>query len=158
MYYRHRKKIDQPGVALAVLIQPMVHAESAGVMFTRDPMGSGDDEIVIHSIWGLGTPLMGARIRPDEFRVNKATGEIREHTVEEQVVKLVVGADGHTEEQAVAAELVNAPSLTDAQAVQLAKVGRGIEGRFGSPQDIEWAVAGEDIYVLQARPMQVRTS
>ncbi|MBI4675703.1 MAG: hypothetical protein HY741_29020 [Chloroflexi bacterium] len=158
MYYRHRKKIVQTDVALAVLVQPMIHADSAGVMFTQNPMTGARDEIQIQSIWGLGAPLTNARIRADQFAVAKANGEIRERTVEEQYVKLVVGADGHTEEQGITNEFVTTASLTDTQIQELAALGKRIEEFFGAPQDIEWAIAHGEIFVLQARPVGIRNS
>lgn len=158
MYYRYRKKIVQTDVPLAVLVQPMVRAESAGVMFTQNPMGEAKDEIQIHSIWGLGAPLTSARFRPDEFVVDKASGQIQDRTIEEQVVKLVVGTDGHAEEHAVAEAQINAPSLSDAQVQRIAELGKQIEKYFGVPQDIEWAVMGDEIFVLQARPIGIRNS
>jgi phosphoenolpyruvate synthase/pyruvate phosphate dikinase len=158
MYYRHRKKIVQTDVALAVLVQPMIHADSAGVMFTQNPMGGGRTELQINSIWGLGAPLTGARFRPDQFLVDKVSGEIRDRTIEEQVVKLVVGEDGHIEEHGITSELVNTASLTDIQVKNLAALGKRIEVFFSAPQDIEWAIVGDEIFVLQARPMGVRTS
>lgn len=158
MYYRHRKKIVQTGVALAVLVQPMVHAECAGVMFTQNPMDSTNAELQINSIWGLGAPLTSARFRPDQFWVAKANGEIRERTIEEQVVKLVVGQDGHTEERAVPAADINAASLSDEHIRELASLGKGIEEFFGTRQDIEWAIADDKIYILQARALAIRNS
>lgn len=158
MYYRHRKKIVQFDVALAVLVQPMVHADCAGVMFTQNPMTGARDEIRIRSIWGLGAPLTSARIRADEFLVEKASGEIRERMTEEQYVKLVVGADGHAEEQGITNELVTLASLTDEQVQALAALGKRIEEFFGAPQDVEWAMADGKIFVLQARPVGIRNS
>lgn len=158
MYYRHRKKIVQTSVSLAVLVQPMVHAERAGVMFTQNPMDSSHAEMQINSIWGLGAPLTNARFRPDQFLIAKGSGEIRERTIEEQVVKLVVGQDGHTEERAVPAADVHAPSLSDEHIRELAVLGKRIEEFFGAPQDIEWAIADERIYILQARALAIRNS
>lgn len=158
MYYRYRKKIVQTDVALAVLVQPMVRAESAGVMFTQNPLTGAGGEIQIKSIWGLGAPLTSARIRADEFLVEKTSGEIRERTIEEHYIKLVVGADGHTEEQGLPDEFITRASLTDAQAQELAALGKRIEGFFGAPQDVEWAIANEEIFVLQARPVGIRNS
>lgn len=158
MYYRHRKKIAQTDVALAVLVQPMVRAERAGVMFTQNPMTRDTDEIQITSIWGLGAPLTSARFRPDEFLVDKRNGEITDRTIEEQVVKLVVGADGHIEEHGIAADQTEAPSLTDPRVKLLAELGKQIEAFFKSPQNIEWAIVGDEIFILQARPIGIRTS
>lgn len=158
MYYRHRKKIVQTDVALAVLIQPMIRADSAGVMFTQNPMTTATNECQIKSVWGLGVPVTSARFRPDQFFVNKASGEISDRTIEEQVVQLIVGADGHIEERAVTESQINEPSLTDAQTKKLASLGQAIEEFFGAPQDVEWAMVGDEIFVLQARAMGIRNS
>lgn len=158
MYYRYRKKIGQTDVALAVLVQPMLDATSAGVMFTQNPMGGGADEIQISAIRGLGAPLTGARFRPDQFMVDKATGEITDRTIEEQVVQLVVGSDGHIEEHAIAAELTETPALTDTQVKNIAQQGMRVHEFFGAPQDVEWAIVEDELFILQARTMGVRTS
>lgn len=158
MYYRQRKKIIQTDVALAVLIQPIVRADSAGVLFTHDPMQSSSNEMQVSSIWGLGAPLTSARFRPDQFMIDRTSGQITDRTIEEQVVKLVVGADGHIEERAVANDKIEAPSLTDVQVQELAALGKRIEDFFKAPQDIEWAIAGNEIFILQARPIGIRTS
>lgn len=158
IYYRFRKKIDQTSVALAVLVQLMVRADAAGVMFTQNPMTGSSSEVRITSLWGLGAPLTSARLRPDEFVVDKATGKIQSETIAEQVVQLVIGQDGHTEERSVPAERVEARSLTPEQVSELASLGRGIESLFGAPQDVEWALAGGELYILQARPIGIRNS
>jgi phosphoenolpyruvate synthase/pyruvate phosphate dikinase len=158
MYYRFRKKIAQTDAAFAVLVQPMIRADSAGVMFTQNPMSGASDEIQIKSVFGLGVPVTSARFRPDEFWFSKTTREIVDRAIEEQVVKLVVGADGHIEERAVPEAQINAPSLTDAQAQELAALGQRVQDFFGAPQDIEWAIANGEIFVLQARAMGMRNS
>jgi phosphoenolpyruvate synthase/pyruvate phosphate dikinase len=158
MYYRFRKKIVQTDAAFAVLVQPMIRAESAGVLFTQNPMGGASDEIQIKSVFGLGVPVTSARFRPDEFFWSKTKREIIDRTIEEQVVKLVVGADGHMEERAVPEAQIHAPSLSDAQVQELAALGERVQAFFGAPQDIEWAMANGEIFVLQARAMGMRNS
>ena len=158
MYYRHRKKIVQTSAAFAVLIQPMLRAESAGVMFTQHPMSRNQDEIQIKSVFGLGVPVTSARFRPDEFLYGKTKHDILDRTIEEQVVKLVVGEDGHIEDRAVPEAQINAPSLTDAQIHELAALGQRVQEFFGEPQDIEWAIANGEIFIVQARAMGIRNS
>lgn len=158
IYYRQRKKIAQTEPAFAVLVQPMVRADSAGVLFTRHPMSGNRDEMQIKSVLGLGVPVTSARFRPDEFVFDRRKNEITDRTVEEQVVKLVVGADGHVEEHAVPEAQINAPSLTELQVQELAALGERIQEFFKEAQDIEWALANGEIFVLQARPMGIRHS
>lgn len=158
MYYRRRKKITQTEPAFAVLVQPMVRADSAGVLFTQHPMSGNRDESQIKSVFGLGVPVTGARFRPDEFVFDNAKHEITDRTIEEQVVKLVVGADGHIEEHVVPEAQINAPSLTDAQIQELGALGQRIQEFFGAPQDIEWAIGDGEFVILQARLMGIRHS
>jgi phosphoenolpyruvate synthase/pyruvate phosphate dikinase len=158
MYYRHRKRIPQTQVALAVLIQPMIHAEAAGVMFTRNPMSDDDDGIQINSIWGLGSPLTQARVSPDRFLFGTRELMIRQRQIEDKTVRLVVASDGGLEQQAVEKSQIQAPSLTDSQITALAQLGERIEQLFGEPQSIEWARVGDHFHILQARPIAARTS
>lgn len=153
MYYRHRKRISQTGVALAVLVQPLVKADSAGVLFTRNPMTREPDTMQVDSIWGLGAPLTGARARPDRFLISSRDLAVLDRAIEDKTVKLVVGDSGHTEQRTVDAALVQAPSLEDTHIRQLAALGKRIEELFGAPQAIEWARVGDELLILQARPL-----
>jgi len=166
MYYRHRKKIPQTEVALAVLVQPMVHADAAGVMFTQAPMmgergessKTSDPRMQIDSIWGLGAPLTSARVKPDRFYFDKASNEIRARDIEEKRVRLVVAVNGETEPQAVAADQIDARSVTDAQVHTLAALGAQMEKLFGASRDVGWARVGNEFVILQAGPIALRTS
>jgi phosphoenolpyruvate synthase/pyruvate phosphate dikinase len=158
MYYRQRKKIPQTQVSLAVLIQPMIKADSAGTIFTQNPLTNDRDEMQIDSIWGLGAPLTQARVKPDRFVFSKADLTIVGRQIEEKTVRLAVTGEGGLEQQVVAPGDITAQSLTDRQVVTLAEIAGRIEDFFGEPQRIEWARLGEQFYVLQARPMALRTS
>ncbi len=158
MYYRQVKKIPQLQVALAVLVQPMLPAQSAGKMFTADPLTGAGDAVQIDSIWGLGEPLAQARVRPDHFVVSKADLRIRETRIEDKAVKLLSSPGGGLEQEAVSPEQVQAPSLADDEATALATMGMRIEEQFGRPQDIEWALAEGRFYILQSRPIASRAS
>jgi rifampicin phosphotransferase len=158
MYYRHRKRIPQSAVALAILVQPMVHADAAGVMFTENPGSSSKDDLAIETIWGLGAPLTQARARPDRFLVSKSGPAILDRHVEEKLVRLVLAEDGALRQESVEADRMNAPSLADRQVLALAELGSRIQEFFGGPQDIEWARQGDDLVILQARPIALRAS
>ena len=158
MYYRWRKKIAQTEPAFAVLVQPMIRADSAGVLYTQHPMSGDPDEMQIKSVFGLSVPITSARFRPDEFVFDKSKNEITDRDIADQTVKLMVGTDGHVEEQVISETEVEAPSLNDAQVGELAALGQQIEKFFNAPQDIEWAIVDDKIFVLQARPMGMRNS
>jgi pyruvate,water dikinase len=126
--YRLRHGADHRDVAMAVVVQRMVDARAAGVLFTADPVSGHRRTASIEAVAGLGEALVSGRADPDVF------------TVRDDAV--VARAERHG--QAV---------LTDAQAVALARLGRRIEARLGRPQDIEWCLAGDAFVVVQSRPI-----
>ncbi len=150
--YRARQGIVPAAVGLAVVVQQMVPADVSGILFTANPTTGARDEIVINAAWGLGEAIVGGRVTPDTFVVEKATGRVRRRIVAEKGVMSVPAAGG-TAEVEVEAGRRHVPVLDDAQVARLARLGREIEAHFGAPQDIEWCLAGSDLFVLQSRPI-----
>jgi pyruvate,water dikinase len=122
-------------LAMGVVVQAMVDAEAAGVMFTIDPVTGDPSQIAIEGSLGLGTAVVGGEVMPDRFHVDKVTLEIRSRVL------------AHRHRACIA----------DAEAVELAALGKRIERALRAPQDIEWAIAAEEreIFLLQARPETV---
>jgi len=150
--YREQQKIGRVGLALAVVIQQMVLAESAGVMFTANPVTYASDEIVINAAWGLGEAVVGGEVTPDTMVVEKETGKVKDVQVSEKTVMTSLTAEG-TEETELTDDRRNARVLDDEQAGALALVGRKVEEHYGSPQDIEWCMLAGETYLVQARPI-----
>lgn len=158
--YRHRLKLPEEQVAMAVVVQHMAPARSAGVMFTRSPTTGDRSVIVIESAWGLGSALVSGEVTPDRFVVNKVTGEITQRTISPKLMRHVPDfANGGVNEQEVPHEMQTQPSLSNAELAELAAIAKKVERHYGSAQDIEWAVAEENgksiIYLLQSRPETV---
>jgi phosphoenolpyruvate synthase/pyruvate phosphate dikinase len=150
--YRAQHDIDQDAVSLAVVVQLLVPAEAAGIMFTADPVTGRRDEALISAAWGLGEAVVGGLVTPDSLTVDKATGEVLgRETVDKQV--MTVRVEGGTEEQPVPEELRDAPVLDDQQAAELVRLGVQIEELYGMPMDIEWALADGKLAIVQARPI-----
>ena len=150
--YRARQRILPEGMALAVVVQLLVNAEAAGVMFTANPLNGKRDEAVINAAWGLGEAIVSGAVTPDTITVNKLTGNlIQRETAAKQVMTIRV--DGATEEQAVPNALIKVPVLSDKQATELANTGSKIEELYGMPMDIEWALADGAFFIMQARPI-----
>jgi phosphoenolpyruvate synthase/pyruvate phosphate dikinase len=161
--YRERQTIDQGAVSLAVVVQLLVLAKAAGIMFTANPVTGKRDQAVISAAWGLGEAVVGGLVTPDSLTVDKATGEVLvRETADKQVMTARV--EGGTEEQPVPEELRDAPVLSDAQAAELVRLGVQIEALYGMPMDIEWVLTlpsssgrgagGEGTFaILQARPI-----
>ncbi len=154
IYYRHRKKVDAQELAIAAIIQPLIAADAAGVLFTISPRGNAPDEIHIASTWGLGEAVVSARRAPDRFIVSKRAHTIQSRTIASKTVKEVVANAGGVESVGVAGAEQDAPSLTDAHIIALADLGARIETHFQRAQDVEWCRTGDEIFVLQTRAMQ----
>jgi pyruvate,water dikinase len=154
MAYRARQGVAPEGVALAVVVQAMVPAAAAGVLFTVNPLTGADDEIVVNAAWGLGEALVAGQVNPDALVLDKASGRIKTVEVGDKAVMTAATAEG-TAEREVPLERRQAQVLTPAQAVELARLAVQIESAFGAPQDIEWALAESDgrIYIVQSRPV-----
>jgi pyruvate,water dikinase len=152
MAYRGRQGIDPAAVALAVVVQEMVDADAAGVLFTANPTTGRRDEAVVSAAWGLGEAVVGGAVSTDDVVVEKATGRVRSRSVADKVVMTVATKDGTTE-QPVPADRRSQPVLDDVDAAALVGLGTRIEQWFGAPQDIEWARAGGEFRIVQARPV-----
>ncbi len=154
MAYRSQQGIPPTAARLAVVIQRMVPAEAAGVLFTVDPVTGDPAQVVINAAWGLGEAIVGGRVSPDTVVVDKLSGRLLRVEPGEKAVMTVPTADG-TAEVEVDPERRRRQVLSAEQAAELARLGREIEAYFGGPQDIEWAISGEGIAILQARPVTV---
>jgi pyruvate,water dikinase len=148
--YRRRRGIDPREVQIAVVVQRMVEAESAGVMFTANPVTGDRDEIVVDASVGLGEAVVSGLSTPDHY-VLDTSGRVREWSPggREVVVKATAGG-GVTHETGVATD---DRLMSDDVLAELARLGSSVARDFGRPQDIEWAYAGGRVWLLQARPM-----
>jgi pyruvate, water dikinase len=157
--YRLRQHMPEHDVAMAVVVQRMVDSRSAGVMFTCSPTTGDRSVIAIEGSWGLGSVLVGGEVTPDSFVVSKVTGEIVRRTVADKVRLHRPVPDGQgTWSVDVAAELRSRPCLTDEEIRALAQLGLQVERHYGTPQDIEWAVASDQLVLLQSRAETVWSS
>jgi phosphohistidine swiveling domain-containing protein len=155
--YRARQNIGPYGLSLAVVVQVLVPAEAAGILFTANPINGRRDQAIISAAWGLGEAVVGGLVTPDNLTVDKASGAVLERQIADKQV-MTARVDGGTEEQPVPAELRLAPVLDDKIAAELTRLGVQIEKLYGTPMDIEWALAdggdaGHRLAILQARPI-----
>ena len=148
--YRARQNIDSAHISMAVVVQRMAPAQAAGVLFTVNPMTGNEQEIMINAAWGLGEALVAGRVTPDTIVVDKSSGNIKQFTIGDKALMTVCAATG-TFDVALDAQKRSQPALTTAQATELARVGRDIETCMGGAQDVEWALAEDQLLILQAR-------
>ncbi|PUZ25833.1 phosphoenolpyruvate synthase [Chitinophaga parva] len=125
--YRMQQGFDHRKVQLSVVIQQMVPAEAAGMLFTADPVTGHRKISSIDAGLGLGAALVAGMVNADHYKVSEGS-----------IIEKKTG---------------NGQVLTDLQALQLAELGHAIEQHFGGPQDIEWCLAGNAFYIVQSRPI-----
>jgi pyruvate,water dikinase len=146
--YRQRVGLfTRPSVG--VVVQALIAPDTAGVMFTRNPV-TGADERVIEASWGLGEAVVAARVIPDHYRLS-ASGETLERIAGRKDVEIRSLPSGGTEEVRVAPERVELPCLDDGDLARLAVLADRCEDIYGPARDIEWAIAGGELYLLQCR-------
>ncbi len=150
--YRIKKGIDQNLVALAVVVQEMVNAETAGILFTANPINGRRDEMVINAAWGLGEAIVGGLVSPDIIIADKATGKVKQYDVAEKAVITVLTEKGTREEKLEDARS-RSKVLNEADVVELVDIARRIEFYYSSPQDIEWCHADRRFFIVQSRPI-----
>ncbi len=152
--YRERASHDDTaGLSIAVVVQRLVPAEVAGVMFTANPANGRREQTVITAAWGLGEAVVGGLVEPDEYLVDRSgpdpvvTRRIAEKTV------MTVRTDGGSEQVATPASEASRATLTDARVLELAALGERVQQLFNHPQDIEWTFADGTFQLVQARPI-----
>jgi len=150
--YRARNQIAPQDVSLAVVVQELVPADAAGILFTANPVTGVRDQVMINAAWGLGEAIVGGQVTPDTIVVAKASGKVIEQQISEKDLMTVRTSEG-TREEAVPSQLRNQAALTAAQAAELARIGVQIEELYGQPMDIEWALSEGRIFIVQARPI-----
>ena len=155
--YRLRHRMPEAGVAMAVVIQRMVDARTAGVMFTRSPTTGDRSVITIEASWGLGSAVVSGGVTPDRWVVGKITGEVQCREISGKTIEHVPAEGGGVLARAVESARQFEASLSDAQLQALRGLGRKIERHYREPQDIEWAIehGTERVLLLQSRPETV---
>jgi pyruvate,water dikinase len=134
---------------MAILIQRLIDADVSGVMFT----GSGPREAIeIEASWGLGPSVVGGLVTPDAYRIE--AGSISRRIADKRSRQDRDGSRLGT--SPVIGDQRRSPTLDDPTVVRLARIGQQISDLLGGPQDVEWALAGETIWLLQARPVTAK--
>jgi pyruvate,water dikinase len=146
--YRRDRGVGDEGLAMAVVVQRLVPAEVAGVLFTRDPLDPQGKRMLIEASWGLGESVVSGKVAPDRYQIDRETGGIVEQHIAAKTVQ--VTAEGTCP---VPADKQMQPCLDGARLVELAELGRRIEAFYGEPRDVEWAWADGRFWLLQARPI-----
>lgn len=154
IFYRREKKFDERSISIAVVVQRMVSAQKAGVMFTSNPITNDYNTVVLEAAWGLGEAIVSGIVTPDNLWIDKRTGEVTtEYISEKETMVVRLSERGGTKEEPVPEELREAPVLTDDERNKLVELARKIEDFYKKPEDIEWAIVDGQVYLLQSRPI-----
>lgn len=151
--YRARQGIDESQVAMAVVVQKLVPAEVAGVLFTRDPQDPDGRRMLAEASWGLGEAVVSGRVSPDRFQLDRDSGAALDRQLGSKLVRITAAG-----EEQVPGGLQSHFCLSDSALSQLVELGRKVEAFYGDARDVEWAYAGGAFHLLQARPITVATA
>jgi pyruvate,water dikinase len=150
--YRASRGIDTEP-AIAVVVQQMVDAGRAGVMFTADPTTGDRSRIVIEAAFGLGQVLVGGEVEPDTYVVSHDQPRVLTTHVGAQRYAVVRHADGREARVDLHRDQSSPPVLTDSEILRIATLGREVEEHYGQPQDVEWAISEGIVWLVQTRPI-----
>ncbi|NRQ32853.1 pyruvate, phosphate dikinase [Nonomuraea sp. NN258] len=148
--YREHNGVAHDDVALAVVVQELVDADAAGVMFTANPVTGDRGEIVVNASWGLGEAVVGGQVTPDTVVISG--GAVTQLQVADKTV-MTVRTETGTEERPVPADLRARAVLDEPQALALAELGARVQELYGIPMDVEWARRDGAFAIVQARPI-----
>ena len=146
--YLAEQGIAPDSVAMAVVVQRLVPAEVAGVLFTTNPRTGDPGEMLIEASWGLGESVVSGEVQPDIIRVGTALGDVLDYAVADKRVRLLPGA---AEMEDVPADQRKRACLDYATIKELCRLGQRAARHFDHPQDIEWAVSAGHVFILQSR-------
>ncbi|MFN0147038.1 MAG: PEP/pyruvate-binding domain-containing protein [Dehalococcoidia bacterium] len=141
------ERLGVAGSDMAVIVQALVPADVAGVLFTAHPVTGALDQAIVNSSYGLGEAVVSSLVDADTFTISRASGSVVEQRIGSK--ERMIAVDGATVE--VPAKEREQSSLESSQLRQLAEVANRIERQLQFPQDVEWAFAGGVLYLLQAR-------
>ncbi|MEF8831690.1 MAG: phosphoenolpyruvate synthase, partial [Halobacteriales archaeon] len=153
IYYRNEQGFAHRDVDIAVVVQEMVPADKSGVLFTSHP-STGAKQVIVEAAWGLGEGVVSGSVSPDNYVVDRTDGEIEGVTVADKKTMYVLDEEtGETVERAVPEDRRDARVLDEDEIGELVELGERVEDHYGTPQDVEWAIADGSIYMLQSRPI-----
>lgn len=155
-YSRHQKKIEHHLGIIAPVVQLMVNSDTAGVLFTANPITKSTDELVIEANWGLGESVVSGKSMNDFYVLNKKDLSVKQQKIAQKTIMVTMdeGKGSGRIEQTIPAEQATVPTLTEPELILLGETGKRIETHFGYWADIEWAYQDGDLYILQTRKIR----
>jgi len=152
--YRHQMGIEQDVVAMAVVVQIMVPSDVSGILFTANPVNGDRSEFIINSSFGLGEAVVGGQVTPDTYVVDRKTLNVKESIIGPKAQKIISSDKQGIILQDVSEHERSQLSLSEKLLKELSSTALDVESLFdGVPQDIEWAISSEKLWMLQSRPI-----
>jgi len=152
IYYRHEQGFDHFKVGLAAVIQRMVQSDKSGIAFSIDPVNNDKTKITIEAIFGLGEYIVQGKVTPDHYEIDKRSLVLLKKEVNYQNVKFVK-SNVENKEVHLNREEGTQQKLNDSEIIKLTLLIKEIENHYYFPQDIEWAIEGDDVFIVQSRPI-----
>lgn len=149
--YRVQNGFDHRSVFLSVVVQHMIFPTVSGIMFTADPVTGNRKIVSINASFGLGEALVSGIVSADLYQVRSE--RLVKNQIARKEIAIYAQPKGGTAQVTIPKERQTDQALTEDQAVKLARLGRTIEEHFDCPQDIEWCITDDKIFILQSRPI-----
>ncbi|HDR4708393.1 MULTISPECIES: phosphoenolpyruvate synthase [Bacillus cereus group] len=149
--YRMQNGFEHNQVSICIVVQKMVFPEASGILFTADPVTSNRKVLSIDASFGLGEALVSGLVSADNYKVKE--GKITETMIATKKLAIYAVKEGGTETKQINSAQQKIQTLSEQQILQLERIGRQIEAYFGCPQDIEWCLARNTVYIVQSRPI-----
>jgi len=151
--YRQENGLALDALAVAVILQRMIEPDASGVLFTCDPADDTSDAFVVSAVYGVGEGLVSGALDADTYWLDPANGAVMKQALVTKHEAFRRGADGECRREPVAASQREVACLSPSMLAELHRLGDAVMTFYGRPQDIEWAVADGQLYLLQARPV-----
>jgi pyruvate,water dikinase len=152
IYYRARQGFEDRSVNIAVVVQELINADKAGVLFTSHPV-TGEPETIVEASWGLGESIVSGKVSPDKYVFDRHSRKVEDKAIGTKKIAIVADAKKGTKTVELSREKQEGSVLSDGEVKDLTEYGEIAENHYGTPQDIEWAIMGGEIYILQSRPI-----
>ncbi|MEA3329174.1 MAG: phosphoenolpyruvate synthase [Nanoarchaeota archaeon] len=158
IYYRKKRGFSKEKFALSVIVQRMVDSDKSGVMFSTNPIKQ-NDSIIIEAVFGLGEGIVSGKIKPDNYEISRDL-KILNKKISNKKIALTRNSQGEIEQINLKPQISESQVLKESEIIDLANLAIKIQDHYEKPQDIEFAIEGEEIYIVQSRPIttNIKTS
>jgi pyruvate, water dikinase len=152
IFYQTKKHYDHFKIGVAVPVQKLVQSEISGIAFTINPVTNDKNQIIVETVWGLGEYIVQGKVTPDQYIVDKNTWKVISKNIAKQTVQLVRSKE-ETHEVSVPKSKQNKEKINDALIIKITKTAQKLHDHYKKPQDIEFAIENNQLYIVQTRPI-----